>query len=123
MSCLIVDDNPGFLSAARALLEQEGLRVVGVACSGAEAADLAAELHPDVILLDLDLGAESGLDVARQLASDPDLDPGHLILISAHAEEDFADLIDASPAVGFLAKSALSATAIERLLPVAGDHQ
>lgn len=123
MSCLIVDDNPGFLSAARALLEQEGLRVVGVACSGAEAADLAAELHPDVTLLDLDLGTESGLDVARQLASDPDLDPGHLILISAHAEEDFADLVDASPAVGFLAKSALSATAIERLLPVAGDHQ
>jgi DNA-binding NarL/FixJ family response regulator len=123
MSCLIVDDNPGFLSAARALLEQEGLRVVGVACSGAEAAELAAELHPDVTLLDLDLGAESGLEVARQLASNPDLDPGHLILISAHAEEDFADLIDASPAVGFLAKSALSATAIERLLPVAGDHQ
>jgi CheY-like chemotaxis protein len=80
-------------------------------------------LHPDVTLLDLDLGAESGLEVARQLSSDPNLDPGHLILISAHAEEDFADLIDGSPAVGFLAKSALSATAIERLLPLAGDHQ
>src|SRR4051812_34180079 len=86
--CLIVDDNTDFLLAARALLEQEGVRVVGVASTGAEAVRCAAELHPDVTLVDIDLGEDSGFEVARRLADDPELDPGHLILISAHAEED-----------------------------------
>ena len=121
MRCLIVDDNPGFLQAARALLEQEGVRVVGVASTGAEAARSVADLHPDVTLLDIDLGAESGFNVARQLVDDPRIHPGHLILVSAYAEDEFLDLIDASPAVGFLRKPALSARAIEKLLQAAGD--
>ena len=114
--CLLVDDNPGFLQAARALLEQEGLQVVGIASTGTEAIRSAADLRPDVTLVDIDLGEDSGLDVARRLAADPGLAPGRLILISAHAEEDFIDLIEASPAIGFLGKPALCAAAIERLL-------
>jgi CheY-like chemotaxis protein len=121
LRCLIVDDNPGFLRAARALLEQEGLRVIGVASTGEEAVRRAADLRPDVTLLDVDLGADSGFDVARRLFDDPAVDPGQLILISAHAQDDFADLIEASPAVGFLVKQALSATAIETLLQPPGD--
>jgi PleD family two-component response regulator len=75
LRCLIVDDNPGFLHAASALLEQEGVRVVGVASTGAEAVRRAAELRLDVTLLDVDLGGESGFDVARQLVGDPLIDP------------------------------------------------
>jgi CheY-like chemotaxis protein len=113
---LIIDDNSGFLQAARALLEREGLRIVGVASTGAEALRCAAELHPDVTLVDIDLGGESGFELVRRLVDDPGVDPGHLILISAHAEDDLADLIETSPALGFLAKPALSAEAIERLI-------
>ena len=120
LRCLIIDDNSGFLQAARALLEREGLRIVGVASTGAEALRCAAELHPDVTLVDIDLGGESGFELARQLVDDPGVDPGHLILISAHAEDDLADLIEASPAIGFLGKPAVSAEAIERLLSRAG---
>jgi DNA-binding NarL/FixJ family response regulator len=120
LRCLIVDDNPGFLEVARTLLVQEGLEIVGVASTGADALDSAAELRPDVILLDIDLGPESGFRVAQWLVDDPDVDPGALILISSHAEEDLADLIEASPAIGFLAKPMLSATAIERLIRTAG---
>jgi DNA-binding NarL/FixJ family response regulator len=120
LRCLIVDDNPGFLEVARTLLEQEGLEIVGVASTGADAVESAAELRPDVTLVDIDLGAESGFKVARWLDDDPDVDPGALILISSHAEEDLAELIEASPAIGFLAKPALSATAIERLIRAAG---
>jgi DNA-binding NarL/FixJ family response regulator len=116
LRCLIVDDSPGFLRAARTLLEQEGVRVVGVASTGADAVRCAADLHPDVTLVDIGLGAESGFDVARGLFDDPHVDPGQLILISAHAQDDLADLIEASPAIGFLAKPALSAVAIESLL-------
>jgi CheY-like chemotaxis protein len=121
LRCLIVDDNPGFLQAARALLEQEGIRVVGVASTGAEALRQASDLKPDVTLLDIDLGAESGFDVARQLTDGPCAHPGHLILVSAYAEDEFLELIQASPAIGFVRKPALSAQAIETLLPAAGD--
>ena len=116
LRCLIVDDNQGFLHAARTLLEQEGIHVIGTAGTAAEAVREAARLHPDVTLVDVDLGAESGFDVVRLLVEDPTLDPGQLILISAHAEEDLADLIEASPVVGFVGKPALSAAAIQRLL-------
>ena len=112
--CLIVDDNAGFLKAAAALLEREGLTVVGVASNGSEALMRARELHPDVILVDIALGAESGLELAgRLVGADPD--GARVILISTHAEADFADLIDATPAVGFVPKSKLSAGAVRRL--------
>jgi CheY-like chemotaxis protein len=116
LRCLIVDDNSGFLQAARTLLEQQGVRVVGVASTGADAVRCAADLQPDVTLVDIGLGAESGFDVVRRLFDDPAVDPGQLILISAHTQDDLAELIEASPAVGFLVKPALSAVAIESLL-------
>jgi CheY-like chemotaxis protein len=116
LRCLIVDDSARFLQAARALLEREGISVVGVASSGAEALRQASELRPDVLLLDIDLAGESGLEVARRLAGQPGLAGSRMILISTHAEEDFAELIAASPAVGFLSKSDLSARAIGVLL-------
>jgi CheY-like chemotaxis protein len=59
-----VDDNRSFAGAARLLLERQGERVVGLAYTSAEAVALVAELRPDVILVDLALGDESGLDVA-----------------------------------------------------------
>jgi CheY-like chemotaxis protein len=121
LRCLIVDDNPGFLHAARALLEQEGVRVVGVASTGAEALRCAADLHPDVTLLDIDLGEDSGFDVARQLVDDPRTGPGRVILVSAYAEDEFVDLIEVSPAIGFVRKPALSAKAIDQLLRAADD--
>jgi two-component system, NarL family, nitrate/nitrite response regulator NarL len=121
MRCLIVDDSPQFLRAARALLESEGIAVVGVASTGAEALRRAEELQPDVMLLDLDLGNESGFDLARRLEDETTLEPSSVILISTCAQEDFAELIAASPAAGFLCKSHLSARAIREILAGTGD--
>jgi DNA-binding NarL/FixJ family response regulator len=61
---LIVDDNASFLAAARDLLEREGIAVVGVASTSDEAVRRAAEMRPDVTLVDVYLGEESGLDLA-----------------------------------------------------------
>jgi two-component system, NarL family, nitrate/nitrite response regulator NarL len=108
---LIVDDSAHFLRAARSLLERQGLTVVGVALDGAAALRQAQALRPDVTLVDLGLGGESGIELARRLARVPGLETG-LVLISTHDPDDFAELIAASPAVGFLAKSDLSARAI-----------
>jgi DNA-binding NarL/FixJ family response regulator len=112
LRCVIVDDSPAFVAAARSLLERQGMTVLGTAATGADAVRMAAELRPDVMLVDIDLGPESGFDLARRLAG-PEAPP--VILISTYAEEDYADLIAASPAIGFLAKTDLSADAIRDL--------
>jgi CheY-like chemotaxis protein len=116
LRCLIVDDSQHFLDAARGLLERQGIVVVGVASTGAEALRRVEELRPDVTLVDIDLGGESGFDVARRLQDDSGGPRARVILISTHAEQDYADLIAASPAIGFLAKSTLSGAAVRDLL-------
>jgi DNA-binding NarL/FixJ family response regulator len=113
--CLIVDDNRGFLEVARALLEREGLTVAGVASTSAEALRAADLLRPDVVLVDVSLGEESGFDLARRLVPDHDR-RAMVILISTRSESDLADLVALSPAAGFLSKSELSADAIRAFL-------
>ena len=115
LRCLIVDDNAPFLEEAAALLRREGLVVAGVASNMQEALERALELRPDVALVDILLGSESGFEVARRLV---EADGGTLnvILISTHAEGDFADLIEEAPVAGFVPKSELSGSAIGRLV-------
>ena len=114
LSCLIVDDNASFLEAAAGALERDGLSVVGTASNIEDGLRRARELQPDVVLIDIAIGAESGFDLARRLAENGS--PATRILVSTHAEADFADLIATSPVAGFVSKSELSAAAIERLI-------
>ena len=128
MRCLIVDDSPDFVDAARGLLACKGIVVVGVASSGAEALARFAELRPDVTLVDIDPRGECGFGVIEQLRRICAPPPLPLIVISTHAVREFADMVASSPAVGFLAKSALSADAIRDLVRAStglqeGDHR
>jgi DNA-binding NarL/FixJ family response regulator len=116
MRCLIVDDSAAFVDAARGLLQCEGLSVVGVASTGAEALRLFEEVRPDVTLVDINLGAESGFELAEQLHRVGWSTSSSVILISTHAAEDFAEMIETSPAAGFLSKSALTGAAIRNLV-------
>jgi DNA-binding NarL/FixJ family response regulator len=117
LRCLIVDDNASFREEIGGLLTEQGLDVVGEAGSAAEASRQIAELRPDVALIDIDLGGESGLELARQLREQPGQGAvPHLILISTHDEAEYADVIEASAAVGFLAKIDLSAATIRQML-------
>jgi DNA-binding NarL/FixJ family response regulator len=115
LRCLIVDDNAPFLEGSADLLRREGLDVVGVASNSAQAIRLVSELRPDVTLVDVDLGDEDGLELARQL-SDSSAAYSNVILISTHSEADLAHLIAATPALGFIPKTRLSAQAIRDLL-------
>ena len=115
LGVLIVDDSWLFLQAARDRLEREGLRVVGVATTSAEALRRAEELRPEVVLVDVMLGGESGFELARRLAADRDGGPA-VILISTYSAADFAGPIAESPAAGFLPKRELSADAIRRIV-------
>lgn len=117
LRCLIVDDNASFREEMRGLLAEQGLDVVGGAGSGAEAFRQIAELGPDVALIDVDLGEESGFELARQLHENSgQVAVPHLILISTHEEAEYADLIEASSAIGFLAKIDVSAATIRQML-------
>ncbi|HWD72357.1 MAG TPA: response regulator [Actinomycetota bacterium] len=119
-----MDDNRDFLQAARKVLESGGITVVGAASSSEDALLQAKEASPDIVLVDIVLGSESGFDLARKLTAATGSPRPAVILISTHSEEDFADLIAASPAIGFLPKWKLSARGIENLLREHGDgHQ
>jgi DNA-binding NarL/FixJ family response regulator len=116
LRCIIIDDYQPFVWVARAKLERHGMVVVGVAVNSTEALRLARELNPDVALVDISLRAESGFDVAREIS--PHV--GSVILISSndhYGDDDYAEVIEGSPAVGFLSKATLSADAITRLAP------
>jgi CheY-like chemotaxis protein len=118
--CLLVDDDAHFLESARALLQREGMQV-DTASSGAQAARRIGELRPDLVLLDVRLGEESGFTVARELhaawpTEGPSEDAPKIILISTYAERDFGRLVEATPVLGFITKSSLSARAIRELI-------
>jgi DNA-binding NarL/FixJ family response regulator len=124
LRCLIVDDNVGFREEMHDLLLEQGLDVVGGAGSAAEAHRQIAELRPDVALIDIDLRGESGFELARRLHENADgVAVPHVILISTHDEAEYSDLIEASSALGFLAKIDLSAPAIRGLLAARHGHR
>jgi CheY-like chemotaxis protein len=113
---LLVDDSKVFLDAASRLLESQGLAVVGVATTSAEALACVRELEPDVTIVDIDLNGESGFDLAWQLASISDGPSPSTILTSTRSESDFAELVAVTPVLGFISKNELSADAIRDFL-------
>ena len=113
--CLLVDNNEAFIEIARRVLELDGVRVTGTASNSGEALLRASELQPDVVLVDIMLGDEDGFYVARRLAESHARELA-VIMISSDTEEDYADMVAESPALGFLPKAELSAAGIRRLL-------
>jgi DNA-binding NarL/FixJ family response regulator len=114
LRCLIVDDNESFIDAARAVLEQDGFSVAGGASTTAEALRQVEALRPEVVLVDIFLGDESGIELATSLAARND--DTAVILISTHAEADVSGLVSESGVAGFLPKADLSADAVRRIL-------
>jgi DNA-binding NarL/FixJ family response regulator len=116
LCCLIVDDNQRFLEVASTSLARDGLEIVGTATTTEDALTQTERLRPDVVLVDISLGLESGFDLAQKLVDRfPELQ-GSVVLISTRSQQDYADLIAASPAAGFLPKARLSASAVRELI-------
>jgi CheY-like chemotaxis protein len=123
LRCLVVDDNPEFLEAARSLLDQQGISVVGVAANSAEAIERAAELQPDVVLVDVHLGQENGLQLARRIAGFDREGLPRVILISSYPEGDLGEALPTAPTIEFVSKTDLSARAIRNALGLPSDDQ
>jgi len=111
---LIVDDHAAFRASARALLEKQGLEVVGEAETGAAGLRAAVELAPDLVLLDVQLPDLDGFDVAARLAELAA--ESAVVLISSRDSSEFGSLVRESGARGFLPKAEISAARIRALL-------
>jgi DNA-binding NarL/FixJ family response regulator len=110
---LIVDDHANFRNAARMLLEMEGYEVVGEAGDGEAGIRAAAELLPELVLLDVQMPGIDGFEVAARLTADSD-GPA-VILVSSQEGADFGALIERSGARGFIPKAELSGERIRVL--------
>ena len=81
-SVLVVDDDPAIVELVQTALEDEGYEVY--AAVNGEALQLAAEQHPDVILLDIMMPIMDGVEVSRRLRADPRTAAIPIIAMSAH---------------------------------------
>ncbi len=111
---LLVDDHPGFVASARALLTHEGMNVVAVATTAADAIRLSDAVRPEVVLLDIHLPDGSGIDVAHAIARGPGAP--QTILISSDADAAMHPGVQTAPVRGFVPKRDLTCAAIEALL-------
>jgi DNA-binding NarL/FixJ family response regulator len=111
---LIVDDHAPFRALARRLLTADGFDVVGEAADGASAIDAARALHPDVVLLDVQLPDVDGFRVAHALAGEPS--SPMIVLVSSRSGSDYGSRLRTSPARGFIPKADLSGEGLQRVL-------
>jgi two-component system, NarL family, invasion response regulator UvrY len=117
---MVVDDQPPFRAAARAVISRvEGFDLVGESASGEDAVALAERLHPDLVLMDINMGAMDGLEATRRITTTR---PETLvILVSTYAEEDLPSGARASGAGAYVNKDELSPKLVRRLWESRGD--
>ena len=113
---LIVDDHAPFRSIARQVLTADGFLIVGEAADGAEAIRACGELHPDLVLLDVQLPDIDGFTVATVLTTR--MHPPTVVLVSSRSSTDYVSRIEDCRARGYIAKAELSGDAVRRLLPL-----
>lgn len=111
---LIVDDHDGYRSFLAMMLGDGDFDVVGSVDDGESAVEAVRSLHPDLVLLDVQLPGIDGFEVAEQVSHEPA--PPLVVLISTRDVEDFGSRLEAAPIVGFLPKHALSVDALAELL-------
>jgi DNA-binding NarL/FixJ family response regulator len=99
---LLADDHTMLRESLRRTMEAEGLEVVGEAGDGEEAARLADELHPDVILMDVSMPVLDGVEATRRIAQQT---PGvAVVMLTMHADADVVARAIKAGAVGYLVK-------------------
>lgn len=103
---LLVDDQPLLLEGIATILgAQEGIQVVGRAGSGQQALDLAAELHPDVVCMDVQMPGMNGIDATRRLVAESSY-PVRVLVLTTFNQEDYLLAALEAGASGFLLKNA-----------------
>lgn len=114
ITVLAVDDQAVFRDAVRSLIAAApGFEQVGEAASGADALELATELRPDVVLLDVRMPGMDGIETARQLA---DRDPDALVvLVSLDEVPELPAAVASVGAAAYIRKQDLSPRSLQEI--------
>ncbi|MEV4897139.1 response regulator transcription factor [Nonomuraea sp. NPDC055795] len=102
---LLADDQKLIRAGFRALLDaEENIDVVGEAANGQEAIELARELLPDVVLLDIQMPVMDGIEATAAIAADPKLAAVHVVILTNFGLDEYVFSALRAGAAGFLLK-------------------
>ena len=122
---LIVDDQAPFRMAARMVVDAtDGFEVVGEAESGEDSVRLAADLHPDLVLMDVNLPGINGLDATRQIlaAAEGNADAAVVVLLlSTYEEAEYAPRAAECGAAAYIPKAVFGPDRLEEAWSAASD--
>lgn len=119
MKILLVDDHKMMRDGLRAILEKEGLNVVGEAANGHEAIALCHRLKPQIVVMDISMPELNGVDATRRLVGEV---PGiKVIALSMNSDRRYVIAMFEAGAVGYLLKNSASDELIQAVRTVAGD--
>jgi DNA-binding NarL/FixJ family response regulator len=113
-SVLVVDDQAPFRLAAKAVLRRlAGFELAGEASSGHEAIELVDQLHPELVLMDINMPQMNGIEATRQILA---AHPGTVVILcSTYDVRDLPADASASGAAGYVHKERLGADLLQRL--------
>ena len=121
MQVLLAEDHKMVRQGTRLYLESMGVEVVGEATNGREAVELAGELKPDVIIMDIHLPELTGIEATRRIRHDfPDI---HVLVLTAYDEPAYVHALLDAGADGFILKTAELSELYKALNEVAIGHK
>ncbi len=119
ITVLIADDHRLFAEALEAILAADRrIEVVAHAADGREAVDLARQLHPDVVLMDINMPVLDGIEAAEELQGNGN-DSRILMLTASNARDD-VDRARRAGADGYVTKDRIAAELIDAIIEIAG---
>jgi pilus assembly protein CpaE len=114
LSVIVVDDQAPFRMAARAVVRRsDGFSLAGEAENGVKALELAEEVHPDVVLMDINMPEMGGIEATRRIVAE--LPETFVILCSTYDISDLPPDATSSGARAYVHKEQLGATTLRRL--------
>ena len=118
---LLADDHKIVRQATRLYLESAGIAVVGEAGNGVEAVDMARELKPDVVIMDIHMPLLTGIEATRRIRLDND--EIRVLVLTAYNEPAYVHALLEAGADGYVLKTSELSTLLRSLRKVAGGRR
>jgi len=114
ITVLLADDHMLVRQGLRALLEtEEGIQVVGEAATGRQAVQMARNLLPDVVVMDIAMPLLNGLEATRQICKE--LPSAKVVILSSHSDDEYVFQLAQAGAIGYLVKQTAATELIKAI--------